>query len=98
MHVPATWTGSDGHYLHQPDVPQHIHTALADLIVDLEAMQVDGLAMRRADFRDGCRLTTSASGLAGVADRDRIERRILEMRFELLVGLRLSLAGLLNRM
>jgi hypothetical protein len=98
MEIPATWTGTEGHYLHGPTVPEHVRASLADLICELEAAQVDGLDSRRNEFRDSCRVTDTGRTLADLSERMRVERRILEMRFELLVAVQVQRAGVLVRM
>jgi hypothetical protein len=88
----------EGHYLHGPTVPEHVRASLADLIFELEAAQVDGLDSRRNEFRDSCRVTDTGQTLADLSERMRVERRILDMRFELLVAVQVQRAGVLVQM
>jgi hypothetical protein len=97
MDVPATWTGPSGHLLHEPWVPPFIRDGLAALITELEAAAPAGLADRRTAFRQQGQNTKT--GKLSPLQRQKLGMaQLLEQRAELLVGLRLVRAGVLDRM
>ncbi|HEX3957977.1 MAG TPA: hypothetical protein VHZ03_15270 [Trebonia sp.] len=97
MDIPATWTGQSGHLLHEPWIPPAIRDSIAVLITELEAAAPPGLGDRRIAFRrQGQAVKTKA--LPQSQRQELAWEQLLEQRAELLVGVRLLRAGVLERM
>ena len=96
MDVPEKWTGKSGHVLHDRRIPPWFRESLADLIAKAEKADPPGLAStRRAFLRQG-----QVSGTRGQSPGQSWEAavsQLLELRFELLVGVRLIGATALTK-
>jgi hypothetical protein len=95
--VPAAWTGSSGHLLHEPWMQAWFRDGLAALITELEAAAPAGLADRRTAFRRQGQI--AKNGALSPLQRQEVGMdQLLEQRAELLVGVKLVRAGVLERM
>jgi hypothetical protein len=97
MDVPAAWTGPSGHLLHQPWMPPLLRDGLAVLITELEAGAPAGLADRRTAFRQQGQIAKTKK-LSSLQRQEIGMNQLLEQRAELLVGVKLVRAGVLDRM
>jgi hypothetical protein len=97
MDVPVTWTGPSGHLLHEPWMPAFVRDGLAVLITELEAAGLDGLGDRRTAFRTQGQIANPGA-LSPLQRRELGMDALLEQRAELLVGVKLLRAGVLQRM
>jgi hypothetical protein len=95
--VPAAWTGPSGHLLHEPWIPPWFRDGLAVLITELEAAAPAGLGDRRTAFRQQGQIAKSGA-LSSLQRQELGMDQLLEQRAELLVGVKLARAGVLERM
>lgn len=98
MNVAESWTGPGGHVLHQPWFHTGIRDRFAELIAELEGAAPEGLADRRRAFRGQGQVEQHGSGLSAENQAEQATASLLELRAELLIGLRLVRAGVLRRM
>lgn len=98
MNVPSSWTGPNGHVLQQPWFPTCIRDNFAELITELEAAAPAGLRDRRTAFRSQGQLGQGSPDLSTENQAEQAMARMLEIRAELLIGVRLVRAGVLRRM
>ena len=97
MDVPAAWTGPSGHLLHEPWMQPWFRDGLAALITELEAAGPPGLGDRRTAFRQQGQI--AKTGALSPLQRQEVGMdQLLEQRAELLVGVKLVRAGVLERM
>jgi len=96
MNVPAAWTGPNGQLLHEPWVPPFFRDGLSALITELEAAAPAGLADRRTAFRRQGQ-TTATRKLSSLQRQEMGMEQLLDQRAELLVGVKLLRAGVLDR-
>jgi hypothetical protein len=94
--VPAAWTGSSGHLLHEPWIFPPVRDALAALIAELEAAAPPGLAGTRTAFRRQGQ-AANIKALSPGQQREVATSQLLDLRAELLVAVKLLRAGALTR-
>jgi hypothetical protein len=97
MDVPVEWTGPRGHLVQEPWVPQLIRDGLAALITELEAAAPSGLGDRRTASRQQGQVVKTGE-LSSAQQQEAGWERLLEQRAELLVGVRLLRAAVMERM
>lgn len=100
MELPVEWTGTSGHVLHEPFVPQWFRDGLTELISELERAAPVGLVSKRKTFRTQGQFDTYSGELVGSSLRQRQTTALVQLlneRVELLVGLQLLRAGALQR-
>ena len=97
MDVPAAWTGPSGHLLHEPWMQPWLRDGLAVLITELEAAGLAGLGDRRTAFRQQGQIANPGT-LSPLQRQELGMDQLLEQRAELLVGVKLLRAGVLERM
>jgi hypothetical protein len=93
--VLVAWTGTSGHLLHERWIPSWFRDGLTALITELEAAAPPGLADRRIAFRQQGQAATIKA--LSPALREKIAmNQLLDLRVELLVGVKLIRAGVLT--
>jgi hypothetical protein len=98
VNVPPSWTGPNGHVLLQPWFPARIRDNFTALITELETAAPAGLPSRRTDFRSQGQAGQGSPGLSAENQAEQAMARVLEIRAELLIGMRLVRAGVLRQM
>lgn len=101
MGVLVSWTGPSGHVLHEPWVPAQVRDGLTALITELEVAGPPGLGGRHTAFRQQGQIAKGSARARVLSPMQRQElavHQLLEQRTELLVGVKLTQAGVLTRM
>jgi hypothetical protein len=97
VEVPVAWTGPSGHLVHERWMPAWFRDGLAMLITELEDAAPSGLGERRTAFRQQGQIANSGA-LSPLQRQELGMDQLLEQRAELLVGVKLLRAGVLERM
>ena len=96
MDLPEAWTEPSGHLLHESWTLPWIRDGLAALIADLEATAPPGLDGTRTAFRRQGQ-TAKINSLSPTLRRDIAIGELLDLRVELLAGVKLIRAGVLTK-
>jgi hypothetical protein len=94
--LPATWTGPSDHLMHEPWIPPFFRDGLAALLTELEAAGPAGLADRRTAFRQQGQVAATKN-LSSLERQEIGMEQLLDLRAELLVGVTLLRARVLER-
>jgi len=94
--VPAAWTGSSGHLLHEQWIFPPVRDALAALIAELDTAAPPGLAGTRTAFRQQGQ-AANVKALTPAQQRKVATSQLLDLRAELLVAVKLLRAGALMK-
>jgi hypothetical protein len=94
--IPAEWMGPNGHLLQEPWVPSFFSDGLAALITELDAAAPPGLANTRTAFKQQGQINKTGK-LSSLQRQEVGMDQLLALRAELLVGVKLLRAGVLER-